>query len=385
MTRLKVLAVDDEPGMRSGIDRSLENLTIPVPEVDDEVTFDLSLSESAENALDVIDRSAPDILLLDYKLPGMDGLELLGRVSHQLPDLITIMITAYASIETAVTATKKGAYDILPKPFTPADIKYMLRKAVTRILLRRRARELEEEKRNVRFEFIRVLGHELKAPLSAVAGYLHMFRDEALGDGIAAYGEVVDRSLLRIDQMRKLIVDLLDMTRIESGKKERNLHTVNLSTAAKNAAALVEHTAAERNICVQVMVEEGLSMNADSSEIDMILNNLVSNAVKYNRDKGRVEISITRNNGCITIRVADTGIGMTPAEMERLFGEFYRIKNAETRHILGSGLGLSILRKLADLYNGTVNVESEKGTGTVFTITLYEEIPNETDNSTGCG
>ena len=136
------------------------------------------------------------------------------------------MITAYASIETAVTATKRGAYDFLAKPFTPDELKSTIRKAAARLILAKQTRKLAEEKRQVRFEFIRVLGHELKAPLNAVEGYLRMFKDRSLGDDPAAYDEGIDRSLMRIDGMRKLIADLLDMTQIESGRKNRQLAEV---------------------------------------------------------------------------------------------------------------------------------------------------------------
>ncbi|MHC4874361.1 MAG: sensor histidine kinase [Planctomycetota bacterium] len=372
MVTLNVLAIDDEPGMRSGIERTVERLKLDVSDVGEQVTFDIKTRGSAEEGLEVVDEQVPDILLLDYKLPGMDGLELLNKINGRGLDMLTIMITAYASIETAVTATKKGAYDILPKPFTPADIKYTLKKAVTRILLARRAKQLEEEKKSVRFEFIRVLGHELKAPLGAVAGYLYMLRDEALGSEVKAYSNAVTRSISRLDQMQKLIVDLLDMTRIESGKKERSLVPVNLKTVADDAAALVETSAADRGITVKVDVPDNMEINADRGELDMIFNNLTSNAVKYNRDNGSVNLRVAKSDKVVTVEVADTGIGMSEDEMKKLFREFYRIRNDKTREVMGSGLGLSILRKLAELYDGEVNVDSKAGEGTTFTVILKE-------------
>ena len=102
-----------------------------------------------------------------------------------MSDMLTIMITAYASIETAVSATKRGAYDFLAKPFTPDELKSTIRKAAARLILAKQARKLAEEKQQVRFEFIRVLGHELKAPLNAVAGYLDLIQKHPLGDRLA--------------------------------------------------------------------------------------------------------------------------------------------------------------------------------------------------------
>ena len=111
----------------------------------------------------------------------------------------------------------------------------------------------------------------------------------------------------------------------------------------------------------------------------MILNNLVSNAVKYNRDGGRVRVWSEDADDVVRIRVEDTGIGLTPEECKRLFNDFARIKNEKTRHILGSGLGLSTVRKLAALYGGEVAVQSRPDAGSVFTVTLHKiQPPKET-------
>jgi two-component system sensor histidine kinase/response regulator len=374
MNTLKVLAVDDEKGMTMGIHRALDGLTINVPEVSAEVTLEVATAVTGEEAVEILKGQPVDILLLDYKLPGINGLEVLEAVGDICPDMLTVMITAYASIETAIVATKRGAYDFLPKPFTPADLKHTVRRAVIRIMLAREARRLEAEKKQVRFEFIRVLGHELKAPIGAVAGYLYLLRDKTLGNDVDAYGELVGRSLLRLEQMRKLIADLLDMTRLESGQKKRQLEAVNVGDAASDAIELIKGEADARGIRVLCQVDQGSQIQADRGEIDMILNNLLTNAVKYNKDNGEVDIKVVRGEGELVIRVADTGIGMTDDEQKLLFHEFSRIKNAETREVIGSGLGLSILQRLADLYSGEIDVTSEKGKGSVFTVTLRGEV-----------
>ncbi len=372
MTTLRILAVDDEPGMLSGITRAVGEYVVEVPDVEGAVAFDVETAPSGEAALERVAGGAPDILLLDYKLPGINGLDVLRHVTEQGADTLTIMITAYASIETAITATKRGAYDFLPKPFTPADLRHAIRKAASRIMLARRARELEEEKKRIRFDFIRVLGHELKSPLSAVAGYLHVMRSHTLGDDLTAYDRPVERSLVRLEQMRKLIEDLLDMTRIESGQKRRDLTTVDLVTAARQSLELVETAAQERGISLKLHGPDTFPLRADTGEIDMIFNNLVSNAVKYNRDGGRVDVTLAACEDGVEIAVADTGIGMTPEDVAKLFGEFVRIRNAKTRNILGSGLGLSILKRLAGLYGGDVTVESQPDKGSTFRVVLRE-------------
>ena len=370
MITLNILAVDDEPGMLSGIERSLENYRVMVPEVNEDVDFRIKTVANGIAAVEAITAEAPDILLLDYKLPDFSGLEVLKRTEEISDDMLTIMITAYASIDTAIAATKQGAYDFLSKPFTPADIKHTVRKAVIRIILARRAKELEAERKQVRFEFIRVLGHELKAPLSATAGYLYLLRDHTLGEELDKYDEMVQRSLLRIDQMRKLISDLLDMTRLESGQKSRVLEDMDLVEAARQAIELVNQEAVAGEITVDLHSPERLMIQADQGEISMIFNNLITNAIKYNKHGGRVDITLSHEEPGIKIEISDTGIGMTEEGIKKLFGEFVRLKDTRTKNILGSGLGLSILKRLVDLYDGKIEITSELDRGSTFTVYL---------------
>ena len=373
MDKLRVLVTDDEMGMRLGVLRTLRDFVVHVADVNEDVAFVVDQAESGEEALEKIRQQAPDILLLDHKMPGISGLEVLEQVAGMQTDMLTIMITAYASIETAVAATKRGAYDFLAKPFTPDELKSTIRKTAARLILAKEARRLAEEKQQVRFEFIRVLGHELKSPLNAIGGYLDLIQSRQLGNELSAYDEMIARSLARVDGMHKLIRDLLDLTRIESGCKTRSLGTVDVVATAQAAAETVRSEADARCIAVRIQAPEPVSMNADSREIEMLLNNLVSNAVKYNRDNGSVDLSIRRDGNQVILTIIDTGIGMGPEEVEEIFGEFVRIKNQRTTHILGSGLGLSIVKKLVQLYNGNVHVESQPDVGTTFTVTLTDK------------
>ncbi len=230
METLRVLVVDDEAGMRQGVVRILGRHTVAVHDLGVELGFTVDQAENGQEALERIQESPPDILLLDHKLPGITGLDVLERISELgvAGRIHTVMITAYASLETAVTAIKRGAFDFLPKPFTPDDLRAVIDKISEKIILARQARKLAREKHQTRFEFISVLAHELKAPLAAVEGYLATVRQKAAGDDQAAHDHMLDRSLIRLSGMRKMIMDLLDLTRIESGKKRRELSTVDL-------------------------------------------------------------------------------------------------------------------------------------------------------------
>lgn len=377
MNRLSVLVVDDELGMRKGATRVLERLKVHLPETDDRVAFDVTMADCGEQAWKHMDEQLFDLLLLDYKLPDTTGLEILEELHNRKTRPMTIMMTAYASLEVAVSATKNGAFDFLAKPFSPEELKSVVTKATRSLIAMQKAQALAEEKRKMRFQFLSVLSHELKAPLAAVEGYLYNLRDHALGEDLSSYDKCVQRSLIRIEGMRKLIFDLLDLTRIESGQKRRELQKVRVFDAIEMAMENVATAAANREIRISFEGDRDIEMTADLNELLIMANNLITNAVKYNKDKGSVTIKLTENDQAISISVSDTGYGMTREEQAHLFDEFVRIRNDQTRGIEGSGLGLSILKKLSRLYGGDIEVQSESQVGSRFTVVLQKDAHEE--------
>ncbi|NLN94398.1 MAG: response regulator [Candidatus Hydrogenedens sp.] len=372
MDTIKVLVVDDEIGIRLSIARILKKMVIASPEEGREVHFEVEQAETGEQALQLIRESPPEILLLDNKLPGISGFEVLAEVATMNLGINTVMITAYASIENAIHAARQGAYDMLPKPFTPVELRRMLEKVTNHVITARRARELAAEKKRVRFQFISVLAHELQVPINAIENYLRVMRDRTLGDDMKSYDAYLERCLIRSEYMRKMISDLLDLTRIESGERARTLEKCNLTEATRLAMDALAAEAAQRNIKMTLDTRR-ISMYADHTEIEIILNNLISNAIKYNRDAGKVKIALFKSGDEIKIQVSDTGIGMSAEDCARIFDDFVRIKNTRTTKILGSGLGLSTVKKIALLYHGSVSVESIPDEGTTFTVILKDQ------------
>jgi len=381
-SQARVLVIDDEPGMRSGVERALTDFVVRIPAFDDSICLQVRTSSTAEEGLEQIASFRPDLLLLDHKLPGMSGLELLKLLEERGEelDLLTIVMTAYASIDTAIRATKQGAYDFLAKPFTPLELRAAVRNAICHLMVRRRARDLAEERRQVRFQFISVLAHELKSPLAAVEGFLELIVDPATNADAELREQFVDRSLVRLRSMRKLINDLLDLTRIEAGVKQRELVEVDLGEVVQACIETATLQAHAQNVSIEVDAPEGLRLLADRGELEILMNNLLSNAVKYNRPGGWVRLSIEDRGQSLVLTVKDSGIGIAAADLERLFGDFVRIKNAQTRGIQGSGLGLSIVKKLAELYGGSVSVTSTPDVGTAFTVELRRELLPPSDS-----
>ena len=370
MEGLKVLVVDDEPGIRSGVIRILKNFSIGFPFMEDDFTFDVIEAETGEIALDIINQNVPDIILLDNKLPGIQGIDLLEKISKMRLDTAVMMITSYASLDIAVKATNLGAHNFVPKPFTPTELKSAIENISKHLFLKRMTSKMKEEGKQIRFQFLSVLSHELKSPLNAIEGYLKIMEEKQVGDNIDDYMSMIDRSLIRIKGMRNLIMDMLDLTRIESGKKSRKLHKTDLNMIAKMAIDTIKPMAIQHNVKVNASLDEDVFFMADQDEIEIILNNLLSNAVKYNRENGDLNFVLKKSDAGIKIIVQDNGIGIKEEDIPKLFEEFSRIKTSETRNIAGTGLGLSITKKMIELYKGSIEVESKAGEGTKFTVRL---------------
>ena len=370
MAEYKILVVDDEPGIRMGTKRILQNYKVDYPFMDEHIEFIVLEAATGEEGIEIIDREMPDIILLDNKLPGIQGVEVLEYVKKKLYDIVVVMITSYASLELAVKATRDGAYDFIPKPFTPHELRGSIENITKQLFLKRMTQKMNKEGKLIRFQFLSVLSHELKAPINAIEGYVKMMNDRQFGDDMAAYQEMIDRMQERIKGMRSLIMDLLDLTKIESGKPVQHLESVNITGIAQISIDTMRPYSIQKDVDIYLNTKEKIMMDADPNEIEIIFNNLISNAVKYNRNGGRVDVFIESKKDAIVFQVSDSGIGMTDEEKAKLFQDFVRIKNQKTKNITGSGLGLSILKKIVDMYHGEIDVQSVPDKGPTFTITI---------------
>lgn len=376
MAVLRLLVIDDEPGIRSGVARILGNFQVTYPFMDEDYTFTIAEASSGEQGIEMLEAERPDIILLDNKLPGIQGVEVLEYIRKKGYDIVVAMITSYASLDVALRATRDGATDFIPKPFTPQELKSSIENISKQLYLRRITHKLKQEGKKVRYQFLSVLSHELKAPLNAVEGYLRMMQEKQNGESIDDYSTAIDRSLQRIQGMRNLIMDLLDFTKIRLERKDEKIQEVELKNIASSSILTVQPYAIQMEVAVSLDVRSDTVIMADPDDIEIVFNNLISNAVKYNKKGGRAEITIDASDTEAIIVFTDTGIGIGREDMDNLFTEFVRIRSEETKNIAGSGLGLSIVRKVIDMYKGSIKVESNPGTGSVFTVRLPKKLTN---------
>ena len=219
-------------------------------------------------------------------------------------------------------------------------------------------------------QFVNMAAHELKAPLSAIQGYLEMVIDKTLGAEPDVYDGYLRRSLERSKTLITLINDLLNISHIQAGKIRCEIERINFSGQVQSVIEFFGNEIEKNQLTTELDLAEDLMIDADREEMQRVLTNLISNAIKYNRPQGSISVRTQREKGYAKLIVRDTGIGMTAEEKQRLFEEFFRAKNFHTRSITGTGLGLTLVKKIVDSYAGRIEVDSEYEKGTLFTVYL---------------
>jgi signal transduction histidine kinase len=236
---------------------------------------------------------------------------------------------------------------------------------------RRRLVEQNEQLREadrLKDEFVALISHDLRTPLTSIMGYVELtLEDGGLNDRQRRQLEVVDRNAHRL---LRLVNDLLFVARLEAGELDLHPSELDLAAIAKQSVAEAEPRAVANGVTLSCAVESVPSVQGDRGRMFQLLDNLVSNAIKFTPEGGDVRISVAQANGTVRLEIADTGIGIPPDEQRRLFERFFRASTAAERHIPGTGLGLYIARAIVEAHGGSISVESEPGRGTAFRVDM---------------
>ena len=379
----KILVVDDEIGICQGIERALSLEGFQV-----DFTFDGSA------ALAKFKEGNYALILIDVMLPEINGIELIQLFHEQDPEVVCIIITGYATIELAVDAIKRGAYDFLTKPFSIDELLHAVNQGLDHrqltIEARRtqiaeaEARRLEEETKRLteldraKKDFIRLVTHELQTPVSAIETYLKLILQ-----GYIPFDDqksILEKCLERTQEERTLIKDLLELGHLEvinSFPKDEVYFDEVLQVILETYRAQID----EKKIDLQINISPAIpAITAAPDQIKSLWNNLISNAIKYTPEYGqiRVALNIGPQNDIIG-EISDTGIGVPEEAKEKLFTEFFRAKNAKELEIPGTGLGLVIVKKILDGLNGNISVKSQADEGTTFRFMIPAKLTKLVD------
>ena len=362
----KILIIDDEDVILDSCSLILEGSGYLVQTTPDGAT-----------GVSLINEFKPDLVFVDLKMPGMPGVEVLEKINEVDPTIVTVVITGFATVGSAVEAMKKGAYDFLPKPFTPDEFRLIARRSLEKRALIQETIALRREKEIMREQFASIVSHELKAPLGAVQQNLFALEFEltdALND---SQMEKIHRLKTRIDDMLKLINSWLRVISVDVNNLKESFTEISVRLPISKALENIESLTARKNIEIVTYISDDLStIQGDELSLSEAFMNILGNAVKYSRDGSNVIVSAKEDRNEVVISIKDSGIGISPDDLPNIFDGFYRGKGSEVTG--GHGIGLAVSKQIVEAHNGSIAVESELGKGSTIVVRL-PAIEPETD------
>jgi two-component system sensor histidine kinase/response regulator len=334
--------------------------------------YDVTTFEDGSAGLKGVAEIKPALVVVDLKMPGISGLEVIERVHGIDPSIVIVVITGYATIATAVDAMKAGAYDFLPKPFKPDELRMIVGRGIERRNLLLASRRAEMERELMKRRFVTFVSHQLKTPLVAIHQYLDvMKRAESGGHPVEQKAEWLERCLCRTAEMQSIIDDWLTLSKVEGGCFARENVPVELKSVVSVILHSYEEMAAREGVSLALdMPEDEYVVTGDRNCLSVLCDNLITNAIKYNRPGGTVTVTAVKSRDEVTLSVIDTGIGISDEDLPFLFDEFFRGKNRGGAGTSGTGLGLPICERIASELGGCIELESKVGKGSEFRVRL---------------
>ncbi|HVS85826.1 MAG TPA: ATP-binding protein [Gaiellaceae bacterium] len=234
----------------------------------------------------------------------------------------------------------------------------------------------DRELDRLRDAFVAAVSHELRTPLTSISGFLELLSDEeeALGESGRNYLSVIRRSTGRL---QRIVEDLLLVAQIEARRLELRPTPIDLAELAAAAAESARPAAEEKGVALELRSDDSPPVHADGLRMSQVVDNLVSNAIKFTERGGTVTVSTSADESWARISVADTGVGIPASEQEQLFSRFFRASTATRRAIPGTGLGLAIAQAIVEEHGGSISLQSQEGAGTTVTVTLPVRVPAE--------
>jgi signal transduction histidine kinase len=433
MANGNLLVVDDE-----------ESVAVTMGAILEMDGYEVAISTSGADALRRLHEFEFDLVLTDLRLDDTDGLNIVSEVCRVQPDTVSIILTGYASLESAIKALREGAYDYLIKPCDVEELRAVVARGIERrqlgVQLKARLADLETanttiHRMNVELQqrideataelqqrmaelaraneeiaglyrraqdnleqlqqldrlksrFLSMASHELKTPLTSISGLSQVLlrrMRRRLDQGHPTEVEWSAEQHAHIDRLEllnsqtsrlgRLIDELLDVSRIESGKLDFHWAPVDLGTLISEVAERLQMTTSSHTIEVNLNGLVDDSVTADRDHLEQVLDNLVTNAIKFSPEGGTIRVSIRDLADSVVLSVQDPGVGIPSAQLEDIFGLFYQAEDPVSRRTGGMGLGLYISREIVNRHGGRIWAESEPERGSTFNVSIPRAAP----------
>ncbi len=332
--------------------------------------FDIRTAQDGNVGVSLITEFQPDLVFVDLKMPGISGFEVLERINEVDPTIVAIVITGFATINSAVEAMQKGAFDFLPKPFTPDELRLITRRGLEKRKLVLETLALRREKEMLRNHFAAIVSHELKSPLAAVQQYLMALSSELSDQLSDDQTRRFERMQTRIDDLMKLIHTWLRAMTVDIDNIRENFGPTSIPDVVSKAVESVQSHAIRKNISIETSMQEKIaSVNGDEGTLVEAVVNLIGNSVKYSPIGSEIAVTVEETEDQIFIAVQDNGIGISEEDLPFIFEDFYTGKTKQNTE-KSSGLGLALTRRIIEAHEGSISVESVLGQGSTFEICL---------------
>jgi signal transduction histidine kinase len=339
--------------------------------------YDFSVEGTLRGAQERLHKETFDLMLLDLNLPDSRGLATMKSLQGSVSDLAIVVITGTDDEGVALTALEIGAEDYLVKskfdgPLLVRSSKYAIE--------RKHSEDLQKAGK-AKDEFLANMSHELRTPLNSIIGFSKVLSKETFGSLNERQKKYAQNILTSGQYLLSLISDVLDLARVESGKMLLEKSVFSIKSLLDEVPLLMGSLDLSENIQFVTEFSDDLGeLRADRGKIKQVLYNLLSNAVKFTPNGGKIGIRVQRADDGVEVAVWDTGIGMAPENLGRVFEAFTRVENAYTKGTDGTGLGLTISKKIVELHGGKIWIESEgieKGITVKFTVPLGAQASGE--------
>jgi signal transduction histidine kinase len=342
--------------------------------------YEVETAMNSRQALGRIHDKDFSIVISDLRMPGMNGVELLEHVMDEDPETVVIIMTGYASVQSAVDALKKGAYDYVVKPFSMYELEKTVKLGLEKRRLQRENVELSHLTRKlievdqIKSNIISTVSHEFRTPLMSLKGYLNMmtqFLEESDDDN------ATEKTWLRamkdnLGRLEMLILNLLLMTEANAGDLLITTDKINLSKVIGESISRLDPLTRTKEIAIRFDHADDGNLVGDAEKLGVAVTNILENAIKFNLESGAVEIGMTGTSDPEGVRLSilDTGIGIPDNKIGSIFNSFTQGDMTHTRRFAGAGLGLSVAKAIVEAHGGSIDVVSKPGQGSTFHVWL---------------